>query len=38
MNNRVIIIENKQKIFQSQLQLLLSTFENFQLYNYSKIV
>ena len=28
-NNRVIVIENRQKIFQLQLQLL--TFENFQL-------
>ena len=29
VNNRVIVIENRQKIFQLQLQL--STFENFQL-------
>ena len=37
MNNRVIVTENRQKIFQLQLQL--STFENSQLqYNYSKIV
>ena len=28
-NNRVIVIENRQKVFQLQLQL--STFENFQL-------
>ena len=35
MNNRVIVIENRQKIFQLQLQL--STFENFN-YNYSKIM
>ena len=29
VNNKVIVIENRQKIFQLQLQL--STFENFQL-------
>ena len=29
VNNRVTVIENKQKIFQLQLQL--STFENFEL-------
>ena len=29
VNNRVIVIENRQKIFQSQLQL--SSFENLQL-------
>ena len=31
VNNGVIVIENKQKIFKLQLQLQLSTFENFQL-------
>ena len=31
MNNRVIVIENGQKNFQSQLQLQLSTIENSQL-------
>ena len=31
MNNRAIVIENKQKIFQAQLQVQFSTFENFQL-------
>ena len=31
VNNRIIVIENKQKNFQLQLQLQLSTFENFQL-------
>ena len=31
VNNRVIVIENRQQIFRLQLQLQLSTFENFQL-------
>ena len=31
VNNRVIVIVNRQKIFQLQLQLQLSTFENLQL-------
>ena len=31
VNNRVILIEDRQKIFQLRLQLLLLTFENFQL-------
>ena len=31
VNNRVIVIENRQKNFQLQLQLQLSTFENLQL-------
>ena len=31
VNNRVIVIENRQKIFQLQLHLHLSTFESFQL-------
>ena len=31
MNNRAIVIENKQKIFQSQLQVQFSALENFQL-------
>ena len=31
VNNRVIVIENRQKNFQLQLQLQLFTFKNFQL-------
>ena len=31
VNNRVIVFENRQKIFQLHLHLQLSTFENFQL-------